>query len=33
MKELCGIISMQTRIISENVYAASIGKDLLEIKT
>ena len=33
MKELHGIISMQRRIILEKLYAASIGKGLLQIKT
>ena len=33
IKELCGIIRMQTRIISKKLYAASIGKGLLQIKT
>ena len=32
-KELCGIISMQTQIISEKLYAASIAKSLLQKKT
>ena len=33
MKELDGIIGMQTRSISEKLYAASIGKGLLLINT
>ena len=33
MKDLGGIIRLQTRIISEKLYAASIGKGLLQIKT
>ena len=32
MEELCDIISMQTRIISEKLCATSIGKGLLQIK-